>query len=153
MDPVVSVQNKNFTGNSKKCSKVLGAGLTSRPRESASLHFLDELLALFRYPPASGHALLAGTLPLWYCAARFACRTPTWRLPDSGHVAGLVADHVGAGREALVDDIGQEIHWVSGSGSRTEENPTKQENFSTPCGVYGSISSTGLEEIVSCGAF
>ena len=27
-----------------------GHGLTSRPRESASLHFLDELSALFRYP-------------------------------------------------------------------------------------------------------
>ena len=29
----------------EKCSH----GLTSRPRESASLHFLDELLSLFRY--------------------------------------------------------------------------------------------------------
>ena len=35
-----------------------GHGLTSRPRESASLHFLDELLALFRYPSGSGRALL-----------------------------------------------------------------------------------------------
>ena len=51
-------------------------GLTSRPRESASELFLDELLGLFRYPPWSGCALLAGTLPLRYCAARFACRTP-----------------------------------------------------------------------------
>ena len=55
-----------------------GHGLTSRPRESASLHFLDELLSLFRYPPKSGRALLTGTLPLRYCAARFACSTPTW---------------------------------------------------------------------------
>ena len=30
-----------------------GHGLTSRPRESASAHFLDELLALFRYPSGS----------------------------------------------------------------------------------------------------
>ena len=28
--------------------------------------FLDELLGLFRYPPGSGRALLAVTLPLWY---------------------------------------------------------------------------------------
>ena len=35
--------------------------------------FLDELLFLFRYPVGSGRALLAGTLPLRCCAARFAC--------------------------------------------------------------------------------
>ena len=46
-------------------------GLTCRPRESASELFLNELLGLFRYPPGSGRALLAGTLPLRYCAARF----------------------------------------------------------------------------------
>ena len=62
-----------------------GHGLTSRPRESASELFLNELLELFQYPPGSGRALLAGTLPLRYCAARFACRTRTWRLPESGH--------------------------------------------------------------------
>ena len=49
-----------------------GHGLTSRPRESASELFLNELLSLFRYPPRSGRALLNGTLPLRYCAARFA---------------------------------------------------------------------------------
>ena len=53
-----------------------GHGLTSRPRESASEAFLDELLQLFQYPPRSSRALLAGTLPLRYCAARFACWTP-----------------------------------------------------------------------------
>ena len=68
-----------------------GHGLTSGPRESSSEVFLNELLSLFRYPHQSGRALLAGTLPLRYCAARFACRTPTWRLPVSGHVARLVA--------------------------------------------------------------
>ena len=46
-------------------------GLTSTPRESASELFLNELLGHFRYPPGSGRALLAGTLPLRYCAARF----------------------------------------------------------------------------------
>ena len=80
-----------------------GHGLTSRPRESASELFLNKLLVLFRYPPVSGRALLAGTLPLRYCAARFACRTPTWRLPDSGHVVDLVTAEVGIVREAVVD--------------------------------------------------
>ena len=70
-----------------------GHGLTSRPRESASELFLNELLSLFRYPAKSGRALLNGTLPLLYCAARFACKTPTWRLPVSGHVARLIADN------------------------------------------------------------
>ena len=46
----------------------------------------------------------------------FACRTPTWRLPVSGHVVDLVTATVGAVREALVDGAGQEVHWVSGSG-------------------------------------
>ena len=38
--------------------------------------FLDELLALFRYPSGSGRALLDGTLPLRYCSTRFASLTP-----------------------------------------------------------------------------
>ena len=58
-----------------------GRGLTSRPRESASELFLDEFLGLFRYPSKSGQALLNGTLPLRYCASRFAESTPNWRLP------------------------------------------------------------------------
>ena len=58
-----------------------------RPRESASEPFLNELVGLFNYPPG----LLAGTLPLRYCTARFASRTATWRLPVSGHVARMVA--------------------------------------------------------------
>ena len=70
-----------------------GHGLTSRPRESASELFLNELLGLFRYPPKSGRALLGGTLPLRYCAVRYAYSTPTWRLPVSGHVDCLVAAH------------------------------------------------------------
>ena len=44
----------------------------------------------------------SSTLSLRCCAARFACRTPTWRLPVSGHVVELVTDAV---------------HWVSGSGT------------------------------------
>ena len=43
-----------------------GHGIPSRPRESASELSLDELLGLFRYPPVSGRALLAGTLPFGF---------------------------------------------------------------------------------------
>ena len=69
-----------------------GHGLTSRPRESASVPFLNELLGLFRYPAGSGCALLAGTLLLRYSAARFACLTPTWRgCQFVVHVVNLVA--------------------------------------------------------------
>ena len=60
--------------------------------------------------------LLAGTRPLRHCAARFACRAHTWRLPVSGHVDDLVAASIGAVQEVDVDGVGQEVHWVSGSG-------------------------------------
>ena len=79
-----------------------GHGLTSRPRESASELFLDELLGLFRYPPGSARALLAGTLPLRYCAARCAGRAPTWRLPVSGQVASLVTANSRVVQEIVV---------------------------------------------------
>ena len=94
-----------------------GHGLTSRPRESASLHFLDELLALFRYPSGSGRALLAGTLPLRYCSTRFACMTPSWRLPVHGSVDNLVAAYSDAGHRAAFDEVDRDVSWVSGSGS------------------------------------
>ena len=94
-----------------------GHGLTSRPRESASVPFLNELLGLFRYPAGSGCASLAGTLPLRYCAARFTHLTPSWRLPVPGSVVYLVAAHTGARHRASVDEVGQGVHWVSGSGS------------------------------------
>ena len=45
-----------------------GHGLTSRPRESASELFLNELLTLFRYPPKSGRALLNGDSSLFVVA-------------------------------------------------------------------------------------
>ena len=64
-----------------KCSH----GLTSRPRETSSVWFLDELLFLFGYPSASGAGLLAGTLPLRYYSESFARRIPTWRLPVGGN--------------------------------------------------------------------
>ena len=50
--------------------------------------------------------MLAGTLPLRYCAVRFAHSTPTWRLPVSGQVSRLIAaypDSAGdSGGEACV---------------------------------------------------
>ena len=70
-----------------KCSH----GLTSRPRETSSVWFLDELLILFGYPAASGADLLAFTLPLRYYSESFARKIPTWRLPGNGSVASFLA--------------------------------------------------------------
>ena len=74
-----------------------GHGLTSRPRETSDVRFLNELLFLFGYPPGSGCALLRGTLPLRYCTSRFADKLPTWSLPDSDGVATLVRSDYGDG--------------------------------------------------------
>ena len=93
-----------------------GHGLAARPRESASEIFLNELLSLFRYPPKSGRALLSGTLPLRYCAARFAYSTPTWRLPVSGHVDRLIAAHSDAAGICGDEVFGLRVHSLSGSG-------------------------------------
>ena len=48
----------------------------------------------FEYPPGSASALLDGTLR--YCAARFASKVPTWRLPPGGG-ADLVTEGRGGG--------------------------------------------------------
>ena len=130
-----------------------GHGHTSRPRESASELFLDDLLGLFRYHPGSGRALLTGTLPLWYCAARFACKTPTWRLPVSGHVARLVATYCEAagGNWSEVSSLG--IHWVSGSGHGRKRIRLNRKTPAHLAGVHDSFSSTSLEEVSSCGPF
>ena len=72
-----------------------GHGLTSRPRETSFISFLNELLCLFGYPPGCGSALLRGSLPFkvlydsfcsqgpylesscsWWCC--FACRFGSW---------------------------------------------------------------------------
>ena len=74
-----------------------GHGLTSRPRESASEGFLNELSVLSRYPAGSAVALLEG------CAGRLTGRVPTWRLPVDGHVAGLVTE---GSEEACVMRVG-----------------------------------------------
>ena len=110
---------------------------------------MDELLSLFRYPPKSGRALLNGTLPLRYCAARFAYSTPTWRLPVSGHVDRLVAAHSDAAGNCGDEVLGLGVSQVSGSGPLQEKISTKQKNTSTPRGVIDSFSSSRLEETAS----
>ena len=93
-------------------------GLTSRPQESASGPFLDQLLQLFQYPPRPSGALLAGTLPLRYCSARFASRIPFWALPVPGHVAGLITAEVQAAQvgEAEFARLGVDFVGISGPG-------------------------------------
>ena len=68
-----------------------GHGLTSRPLEASDAGFLDDLLFLFGYPIGSGQSLIDGSLRMRYCSANFSCKKPTWRLPQSGGVAALVA--------------------------------------------------------------
>ena len=94
-------------------------GLTSRPRETSSVWFLDELLFLFGYPVASGAHLLAGTLPLRYFSESFAHKVPTRRLPGSGHVATFSAsgELVWGGPSALSAALGGAgVCLASGSG-------------------------------------
>ena len=91
-----------------------GHGLASRPRESSSELFLNEVLGLFRYPPGSGRA--------------FACRTTTRRLPVSGHVVDLVAANVGAAQEVIADGACQEVYWVSSSGPGRKRTRLNRKN-------------------------
>ena len=86
-----------------------GHGLTSRPRETASEDFLNRHLVLFGYPDGSAAALLSGVLPLRYRSAKFACKFPTWRLPDRGHVCELVTDGVVGARVLDNDGIGRDL--------------------------------------------
>ena len=79
--------------------------------------FWMSFLSLFRYPSRSGRAILAGALPLRCWAARFARLTPSWWLPVDGSVDNLVAAYSDAGHGASVDEVGRDVHWVSGSGS------------------------------------
>ena len=103
-------------------------GLISRPRESASGAFLDQLLLLFQYPPRSSRALLAGTIPLRYCSAKFARRVPFWTLPVLGHVAGLITADVQVAQVDEVEVGSREIHWVSGSGSARKRIRLNRKN-------------------------
>ena len=128
-----------------------GHGLSSGPRESASELFLDELLSLFRYPPRSGRALLNGTLPLRYCAVRFAHSTPTWRLPASGHVGRLVAAYPDSAGDCGSEVLELGVHLVSRSGPVQRRFRLNRKNSCTPRGDIGSFSSTRLEETASGG--
>ena len=97
--------------------------------------------------------LLAGTLPLRYCAARFACRTPTWGLPVSGHVVDLVTVSIGAMQVVIVDGDGHEVLWVSGSGPGQKRI---RLNRKTPAHLAGFMVPSRrrfLEETASCWAF
>ena len=76
------------------------------------LAFLDQLLQLFQYPPRSSVALLAGTLPLRYCSAKFACRVPFWTLPVPGHVYGLVTADVQAAQVSEAEVARLDVHFV-----------------------------------------
>ena len=80
--------------------------------------------------------LLAGTLPLRYCAARFACRVPTWRLPVSGHVARLVAIYYEAAGDSEDEVPSSGGRWVSGSGPGRKRN---RLNRKTPAHLVGSL--------------
>ena len=113
-----------------------GHGLASRPRESASVPFLDELLFLFRYPVGSWRALLAGTLPLRYCFDRFACRTPTWRLPASGRVGDSVAASVDDGQGFVPAVVGRFFGFVILVCEGNEFDSTEKKP-STPCRFWG----------------
>ena len=72
------------------------------------------LLGLVR---AFGRTLLAGTLPLRCCFVRFACRTPTWRLPSFGGVGDLVTANLADRREVVPAAASREVF-----GVRCEEN-------------------------------
>ena len=57
------------------------------------------------------------TLPLRYCAVRFASEVPTRRLPVPGHAAGLVTADDSVADVVEVEAGGEEVAWISGSGS------------------------------------
>ena len=92
-----------------------GHGLTSRPRESASMLFLDELLGLICYPPGSGRALLAGTLLLGIVLLALLVEFLFGLYQFPGHVAGLVAADLAA-RDSEAEVAKRSVHFVSVSG-------------------------------------
>ena len=137
-----------------------GHGLTSRPRETSDVWFLDELLFLFGYPPGSGCALLRGTLPLRYCTSRFAHKLPTWSLPDSGGVAMPVHSGYGSGLPVRSDPSSSGPRRISdGFGvlrlGRKRVRLRRKTLFMRVFGhlFWGSFSATSLEEIEARGFF
>ena len=110
--------------------------LTSRPRETSTVWFLDELLVLFGYPSASGASLLAGTLPLRFFSESFARRIHTWRLPEGGNVPSFLASRglVWGGPSALSSALGGAgVYLGSGSGGGAKRVRLYRKNTSTPC--------------------
>ena len=88
-----------------------------------------------------------------YCTTRFASRIPTWRLPVPGHIAALIT----AGSEvpgALgIEAFSRGVLRFTGSGMVKKKNSTKQKNSCAPRWLWDSMSSTGVEEVLSCGVF
>ena len=123
-----------------------GHGLTCRL-------FLNELLSLFRYPPKSGRAMLNGTLPLRYCAVRFAKSTPTWRLPASGHVDRSMAAHAGSAGDRGDEVLGLGVYRVGRSSLVRKRFRLNRKTPAHLVGFSGSISATCVEEVASCGTF
>ena len=110
-------------------------------------------MSLFRYLPRSGRALLNGTLPLRYCAARFACSTPTWRLPASGQVSRLVAAYPESAGNCSGEVFALGVPLVSKSSPVRKRFRLNRKTPCTPCRDIGSFSSTCLEETASGGGF
>ena len=110
--------------------------------------FLDELLFLSRYPVGSGRALLAGALPLRYCFDRFACKSPTWRLPASGGVRDLVAASIAVGHE-VVPAVGRRVFFrVRISCSRGKRIRLNRKTPAHPAG-FGDPTRPRVEKVAS----
>ena len=113
--------------------------------------FSKRAVAALSVPSRSALALLAGTLPLRYCAARFASKVSTWRLPVFRHAAGLVIADESVSDVVEVEAGGEEVSW-SGPGRkriRPNRNPP-----CTPRGYFGSsLSATCVEEAASRESF
>ena len=86
---------------------------------------------------------LYGTAPLGLLAG-----PPTWRLPVSGHVACLVTADLEVSGSLGIEVSGRRVLCVSGSGM-VKKNSTKQKPPCTPRWFWDSVSSTGVEEVVS----
>ena len=55
-------------------------------------------------------------LPNRYCAAWFASKVPTWRLPVCGHAVGLVTACPRVADDGGAEVASREVDWVSSSG-------------------------------------
>ena len=113
------------------------------------------MLQLFRYPPSSAPALLAGTLASsGIVQLRFAGKSPL--LGACQYLDMLLAWLLQEGSVSDVAEVGcEEVSWVSGSRLGQEENSTAQKkNPAHLAGTFGSsISATCVEEVASCRSF